>query len=143
MLANVSDNLATGGYFIGTTTDADAIMKGLRRDQEPNNRTFGNSLFSVDFPLDTPLDSPPRFGAKYNFQLEGAVDCPEFLVDFRTFEELAAKYGLKLVSKSRFEDIVAEEKMKGNDLRSTYKMSKDEFEVACLYLAFVFQKEKG
>jgi len=141
MLANVADNLALGGYFIGTTIDADTIMKRLRRDQEPTNRRFGNSIFSVDFPVETPLDPPPRFGAKYNFKLEGSVDCPEFLVDFRTFEELAAKYGLKLVRKCRFEDFITEERNRGNDPLSIYKLSKEELEVASMYLSYVFQKE--
>lgn len=29
-------------------------------------------------------ESFPIFGAKYNFHLEGVVDCPEFLVFFPT-----------------------------------------------------------
>jgi len=141
MLENVTDNLKPGGYFIGTTTDADEIMRRLRKDEDPHNRAFGNSIFSVDFPLDTPLDPPPRFGAKYNFKLKGAVDCPEFLVDFRTFEELAAEQGLKLVRKCRFQDVIAEEKTKGNDLLSIYKLTEEELEVVSMYLFFVFQKE--
>lgn len=30
----------------------------------------------------------PIFGAKYNFHLEGVVDCPEFLVYFPALEKL-------------------------------------------------------
>lgn len=32
----------------------------------------------------------PIFGAKYNFHLEGVVDCPEFLVNFPVFEKLVS-----------------------------------------------------
>ena len=45
---------------------------------------FGNSVFNIkpvskeDFPL---------FGAKYDFHLEGVVDCPEFLVHMPTMEK--------------------------------------------------------
>jgi len=74
---------------------------------------FGNSIFSVDFPLDTPLDPPPTFTEKENFKLERAVDFPEFLIDFRRFEDLAAKHGLKFVEKCRFQHVIAEEKTKG------------------------------
>ena len=36
----------------------------------------------------------PLFGAKYDFHLEGVVDCPEFLVHFPTLEKLAKQYDL-------------------------------------------------
>nr|SVE70470.1 EOG090X07I2 [Daphnia similis]SVE71094.1 EOG090X07I2 [Daphnia similis]SVE71725.1 EOG090X07I2 [Daphnia similis] len=116
MLANVSCNLQPGGYFIGTTTDAYDIMRRLGRDENPENRKFGNSIFSVEFPPETNLDPPPLFGAKYNFHLEEVVDCPEFLVNFPTFEKLALKYGLTLVQKTRFEDFVPQELERGKDL---------------------------
>nr|SVE77650.1 EOG090X07I2 [Daphnia lumholtzi] len=116
MLANVSCNLQPGGYFIGTTTDAYDIMRRLGRDENPENRKFGNSIFSVEFPAETLLDPPPLFGAKYNFHLEEVVDCPEFLVHFPTFEKLASKYGLTLVQKTRFEDFVPQEMERGKDL---------------------------
>nr|SVE76431.1 EOG090X07I2 [Daphnia longispina] len=116
MLANVSSNLQPGGYFIGTTTDANDIIRRLGRNEDPENRKFGNAIFSVEFPEETPLDPPPLFGAKYNFHLEEVVDCPEFLVHFPTFEKLAKKYGLKLVQKTRFEDFVRDELVHGKDL---------------------------
>nr|SVE72982.1 EOG090X07I2 [Ceriodaphnia reticulata] len=116
MLANVSSNLQPGGYFIGTTTDADDIMRRLGRDKDSENRKFGNSIFSVEFPPETPLDPPPLFGAKYNFHLEEVVDCPEFLVHFPTFQKLATKYGLTLVQKTRFEEFVSQELDHGKDL---------------------------
>nr|SVE75171.1 EOG090X07I2 [Daphnia dolichocephala] len=116
MLANVSSNLQPGGYFIGTTTDAHDIMRRLGRNENPENRKFGNSIFSVEFPSETPLDPPPLFGAKYNFHLEEVVDCPEFLVHFPTFEKLALQYGLTLVQKTRFEDFVPQELEHGKDL---------------------------
>ena len=59
----------------------------LNRDKNSDNRKFGNSVFSVEFPPETPLDPPPLFGAKYNFHLEEVVDCPEFLVHFGTFQK--------------------------------------------------------
>jgi len=109
MLANISSNLQPGGYFIGTTTDAFDIIRRLDRETNPDNRKFGNEVFSVEFPESTSLEKVPLFGAKYNFHLEGAVDCPEFLVHFPTFQKLALRYGLKLIEKTRFEDFVKEE----------------------------------
>ena len=63
-----------------------------------------NSVYSINF--DPPLsdeEPPPLFGAKYNFHLEGVVDCPEFLVHFPTLVELAEKHGLMLICQRRFD----------------------------------------
>ena len=45
----------------------------------------------------------PAYGNRYNFHLEGVVDCPEFLVSFPVLMELAGKYGLDLAGKQVFE----------------------------------------
>ena len=56
------------------------------RVRKAGGKKFGNDVYSVEF--DKPIDNevpPPIFGAKYNFHMEGVVDCPEFLVHFPTF----------------------------------------------------------
>jgi mRNA (guanine-N7-)-methyltransferase len=55
----------------------------LRIRQQSAGGTFGNEIYKVEFQCDTELPLP-LFGAKYNFHLEGVVDCPEFLVHFPT-----------------------------------------------------------
>lgn len=100
MLKNVSECLKTGGYFIGTIPDAYEIMKRQRATE--GDEGFGNEIYRIKF-LSDPSDLP-IFGAKYNFHLDGVVDCPEFLVHFPAFVELAKKYNLQLVAKERFED---------------------------------------
>ena len=45
--------------------------------------SFGNDVYRVTF-LGEEKDKLPLFGAKYDFHLEGVVDCPEFLVHFPT-----------------------------------------------------------
>lgn len=50
------------------------------------NKSFGNDVYRVTYELDD-LDTVPLFGAKYNFHLEGVVDCPEFLVYFPMLEK--------------------------------------------------------
>lgn len=99
MLKNVSECLRVGGYFIGTMPDAKDIMK---RQRAANSDTFGNDIFQIKF-LSDPNDLP-IFGAKYNFHLDGVVDCPEFLVYFPALVKLAKRYSLQLVESVRFED---------------------------------------
>lgn len=99
MIKNAAECLKTGGYFIGTIPDANDIMK---RQHAAKAKKFGNSVYEIAFLCDT--EYPPLFGAKYNFMLDGVVNCPEFLVHFPLLVKLARKFGLELVMKERFED---------------------------------------
>lgn len=175
MLKNISTCLRPGGYFIGTIPNAYEIVFRQKRSKKDS---FGNSIFNIAFEPGV-TDSYPLFGAKYNFHLEGVVDCPEYLVHFPTFERLAAKYGLKCIKKKRFQNYFEEMRKKGHFLlgkmsaletypalpntklvtsRSDYRHARDylkeyygnehigtlsmqEWEVASLYMIFVFQKQ--
>ena len=107
-MKNVSECLKPNGYFIGTIPDAYEIMKRQRMSQSD---AFGNDIYEIKF-LSDPNDLP-IFGAKYNFHLEGVVDCPEFLVYFPALVKLAEKYSLKLVENVRFEDYFQQKIGKG------------------------------
>ena len=58
-----------------------------KRLQASENGSFGNDLYRVTFDPTYKEKSLPLFGAKYDFHLEGVVDCPEFLVYFPAFEK--------------------------------------------------------
>ena len=109
MLRNISQNLKPGGYFIGTTPDAYDIVQRVKNT--PGKKTVSNKIYSITF--DEPLTEDakiPLFGAKYNFHLEGVVDCPEFLVHFPTLVKLAEKFNLMLIAKRRFGNYFAQNK---------------------------------
>lgn len=175
MLHNISRNLRRGGFFIGTIPNAYEIVLRQKRSKKDS---FGNSVFNISFEPGV-TENYPLFGAKYNFHLEGVVDCPEYLVHFPTFERLAAKYGLKCIKKKRFQNYFEDMRKKGHFLlgkmsaletypplqntklvssRSDYRHAKEylkefygnehigtlsmqEWEVASLYMIFVFQKQ--
>ncbi|XP_026469214.1 mRNA cap guanine-N7 methyltransferase-like [Ctenocephalides felis] len=101
MLQNASECLRPGGYFIGTIPNANEIMA---RKQACGASSFGNEVYNIEFQFDD-SNKVPLFGAKYLFQLEGVVNCPEFLVHFPTLVKLAKKYGLELESKETFEEL--------------------------------------
>lgn len=69
----------------------DIIFICRKRLRSSENRSFGNDVYRVTYELDD-LDNVPLFGAKYNFHLEGVVDCPEFLVYFPVLEKLVNCY---------------------------------------------------
>ncbi|KAM3964812.1 RNA guanine-7 methyltransferase [Aphomia sociella] len=100
MLTNISECLRPDGYFFGTIPDAYEIIS--RAKKSPDG-AFGNRIYNIKLLFDTEKGYP-LFGAKYDFHLEGVVDCPEFLVNFELFVMLAAEYGLELVYKARFSD---------------------------------------
>lgn len=102
MLRNISENLSVGGFWIGTTTDADQLVARARRNQSPH---FGNEVYSVTFADDSvlrPDQRLPLFGCKYDFHLEGCVHCPEFLLHFQTLQHMALRYGLRPVIRQNF-----------------------------------------
>jgi len=102
MLKNCCENLRVGGYFIGTTPDAQKLVKHIKACKADS---FGNSVFNIK-----PDDKEcfPLFGSKYMFYLEGVVDCPEFIVYLPLLEKMAAKYNMKLVWKKNFHDLFKE-----------------------------------
>ncbi|KAA0186648.1 hypothetical protein HAZT_HAZT008182 [Hyalella azteca] len=112
MVKNAASNLATGGFFLLTIPDANYIMKKLSSEK---SNAFGNEVFRIEFPDDRP-EVPLLFGDRYQFFLEGAVDCPEFLVHqptlksfilmmYRLCLKLCLKYGLECVYQKRFSDV--------------------------------------
>ena len=117
MMANISDNLAMGGFFIGTTPDAYDIIDRVQNSD--NGSSVGNSVYSVTFENQELLKKPskiPLFGAQYRFHLEGVVDCPEFLVHFPTLSALAEKFNLMLIAKRKFGNYFKEFQDRGKDL---------------------------
>ncbi|XP_074599847.1 RNA guanine-7 methyltransferase [Brevipalpus obovatus] len=104
MMQNISNNLRPGGYFVGTIPDAYDIVARVRR---ADSFQCGNEIYSIRF--DEPVTGQiPLFGAKYDFHLEGCVDCPEFLVYFPALQRLAEKYGLRMLFKRKFNEFFEE-----------------------------------
>ncbi|KAI1901561.1 hypothetical protein AGOR_G00035680 [Albula goreensis] len=98
MLKNACERLRPGGFFIGTTPDAFELVKRLEASE---TNSFGNEVYSVTFQK---KGDYPLFGCQYDFNLEGVVNVPEFLVYFPLFEEMAKKYNMRLVFKKTFSE---------------------------------------
>uniref|UniRef100_H3B3L5 mRNA cap guanine-N(7) methyltransferase n=1 Tax=Latimeria chalumnae TaxID=7897 RepID=H3B3L5_LATCH len=105
MLRNACESLRPGGYFIGTTPDAFELVKRL---EASDTNSFGNEVYSVTFQK---KGDYPLFGCQYDFNLEGVVNVPEFLVYFPLLEEMAKKYNMKLIYRKTFREFY-EEKVK-------------------------------
>lgn len=159
MLANVAHSLRPGGTFIGTTPDADTLMGRLEALDDAEALSFGNSNYRIEFEHRYAPGEKP-FGNKYRFWLDDAVDdVPEYVVDWATFEALASEYGLRLLYKARFDQVLADgyarpqlrsllEKMQVIDTNElaqtgvvTPAMPPTMWDVCTLYLCFAFEKE--
>lgn len=153
MLTNVTERLQPGGFFIGTTPDANVLVRKLRA---VDGLTIGNKVFRVDFDeafsdKKFPLDKGP-YGIRYNFTLDQNVeDCPEYLVHFPTFAKLAGEYELELILLNNFHDFYNEfSSERYGEYRSLFQrmrilndegtISLDEWDSIYLYTAFVFKK---
>jgi hypothetical protein len=151
--------LKPGGHFVGTIPDADVLVKKWREGKGTGNgRSFGNTIFSVDFG-DPGCGSAPKsfdpkepFGHCYNFTLKEVIDaCPEYLVHFPTLQRLARDEGLELVCSRNFHEFFHDQRIvpAHKHLLEAMKVvhpegtpSKDEWEVCGLYMVFTFRKNK-
>lgn len=79
---------------------------------------WGNTLYTVRFPRHQPLTRlplprdgifRPPYGWKYNYLLSEAVDAPEFVVPWESLRALAEEYGLELLYRRGFGDVLKEE----------------------------------
>ncbi|CAK9815012.1 mRNA cap guanine-N7 methyltransferase [Anthophora plagiata] len=111
MMKNASECLKPEGYFIGTIPNAYELVSRWHRC---DGNTFGNDIYNVEFLCDK--TNPPLFGAKYYFQLEGVVNCPEFLVYLPVFIKLASKFGLELIMFERFDKFYEDKMVDGVNL---------------------------
>ncbi|XP_075849806.1 mRNA cap guanine-N(7) methyltransferase isoform X1 [Microcebus murinus] len=114
MLRNACERLSPGGYFIGTTPNSFEL---IRRLEASETESFGNEIYTVKFQK---KGYYPLFGCKYDFNLEGVVDVPEFLVYFPLLNEMVKKYNMKLVYKKTFLEFY-EEKIKNNENKMLLK----------------------
>lgn len=106
MIENVSRNLREGGYFVGSTVNANKVVAHTLAQKKLK---FGNELFSIEFPEQALAgERVPLFGNTYQFRLDDVVDCPEFLVHFPTVVQIAKRFNLELHWQKRFEDYYLE-----------------------------------
>ncbi|CAC5415027.1 RNMT [Mytilus coruscus] len=118
MLRNACECLRLGGYFIGTTPNSYEILHRLR---QTTDHSFGNDVYRITYQSDD-VENIPLFGAKYNFHLEGVVDCPEFLVNFQALEKLAEEFGMKLLLRKPFAEYFKEKSEHGDHSSLLRKM---------------------
>ena len=149
-LKNISSLLKPGGVLIGTTPDANVLVRKLRAAP---GLQFGNEVYSIRFDQAHasklfPASQP--YGLLYHFQLEDAVDCPEWLVPFHCLQKLAAEYGLKLRMHSNFHEFVQKHSRDADGAGLMRRIvghnwweqiTEDEWDAAYLYCVFVFEKE--
>lgn len=158
-LQSVGALLRPGGVFLGTTADADVLVRRLRGCR---GLRFGNDVYSVQFgeraACKTFAGEAP-FGLAYTFTLAESVDAvEEYLVHRPTLERLARDAGLQLVWWSNFHTFAHDHVdsrhaaaraawahrnlggLVGEEGPEEPQLSGDEWEAAGLYAAFEFVK---
>lgn len=95
-------------------------------DAAPSDQTpslppleWGNQIYTIRLPRSQPLTHKPLppdglfrppYGWKYHYSLAEAVDAPEFVVPWEAFRALAEEYGLELLYRKNFREVLREEK---------------------------------
>ena len=174
-------------------TDSAANTNGQSTSTQPSDipdpnappLTWGNSIYSVSFPRHQrpssgppdpanppPLKPLPRdgifrppYGWKYHYSLEEAVNAPEYVVPWEGFRALAEDYGLELLYRKSFGEVLQDEALGPTAEREMVMLaermgvisrdrsegrsvggvggvlvSEEEMEAAGFYHAFVFYK---
>jgi mRNA (guanine-N7-)-methyltransferase len=162
VLTMVSNYIAPGGFFIGTTIDGEKI-KNLFKDI--SEKVYSTSLFRINRNFNKKLKS--AFGNEYTFTIFDTKDrtnyfntiglSTEYLVDFKVLKELAGTLGLVPVNLNFFDEYTSESKKAFTELKSNiisfdtilnngaWKpkhdfLSDEEKELNGLYSTFVFMK---
>lgn len=133
----------------------DVKEKTPEPDKEKEPLSWGNSIYEVKFPGQTPKDGifRPPYGWKYFYFLEEAVEqVPEYVVPWEAFRGLAEDYNLELEYRQPFREFwetykddremgQLSERMGVRD-RDTgrIKLSDEEMDASAFYHAFCFYK---
>lgn len=152
LLQNVTDRLKPGRFFIGTTVDANVLIRKIRAI---NDLTISSDVYQVKFDehfKSKRFTKGSPYGIRYTFTLDQSVeDCPEYLVHFPSFVTLAEEYDLELVMYLNFHDFFTEFSSEQypayRDLLFSMRVLNDEgsitpdqWDAIYLYTAFAFQK---
>jgi len=130
VLTMVSRYLNSGGFFIGTTTNGDYIKNFFKDIKE---KVYSTNLFRIQRNFNKTIKSP--YGNEYTFTIFDTKDranyfntiglSTEYLVNFKTLEEVAATVGLVPVKLNIFEDYNSYESKSYNSYESkSYKVGK-------------------
>ncbi|RAL16350.1 uncharacterized protein BO97DRAFT_361136 [Aspergillus homomorphus CBS 101889] len=183
MLRNVAGCLKKGGRFLGVCPNSDIISAKVaecnakrkareeaaaskkEEDNEPEDGEveedtkveWGNSIYRVRFPGETPEDGVfrPPFGWRYNYFMQEAVEeVPEYVVPWEAFRALTEEYNLELQYRKPFLEVWHDEKddaelgplseRMGVRDRNTgqLSMTEEEQEAVSFYHAFCFYKRE-
>lgn len=136
----------------GSTTPK-TVPASSQKEEEKVKLEFGNSIYKVKFFRDTPADGVfrPPFGWKYFYNLEEAVEAPEYVVPWEAFRALAEDYNLELEYRKDFREVWTEEKdhpefgqlserMGVKSRNGNLLVSEEEMEACSFYHAFCFYK---
>lgn len=138
---NVARNLAPGGYFVATFTDA-TVLRGLLRMAKERPST--NTLYDLQH-LREGAAGPPTsvYGDKYVFSCGTTItNSVEYMVDTWELARIARVCGLEHVEGGNFHEFLYWESVRDPSRCIHASMSRKEWEVINLYRVAVFQKPK-
>lgn len=146
-----NENATDGKYAPQAEADEGEVEEG----EAEATAEWGNSIYRVRFPGETPADGifRPAFGWKYSFFLDEAVEeVPEYVVPWEAFRALADDYNLELQFHRTFPEVWENEKddpdmgplsermgVRGRG-RGPLLVSDEEMEAASFYIGFCFYK---
>lgn len=145
-LQNVSDNLKTGGYFIGTSMDGGRVFDLLKGLKKPAEGIIGDDiLWKIEKKYSLTLkwdEKKPMLGNKINVYVNTiGIAHEEYLVNYTYLVEIMKEYGFELEIIRGFGDIYS---MGDDEYKEDMKaMSEAEKTFSFLHNEFRFKKTKN
>ncbi|KAG8344997.1 putative mRNA capping enzyme [Trypanosoma vivax] len=137
LLGAISRAMTPVGIFIATTVDEDALAARVSAKQ-----IGPRGLFAIHMEGEPQWDGNKlAIGTKYRFELEGFVDCDEYVVPLTFIRDRARHYGMEELTEfsKPFESFYVEYKNNSSKNKGLY-LTRNELELIMLYRSLCFRK---
>jgi len=148
LMQNVTDNLAIGGYFIGTCFNGKRVFDKLKGKKKIEGKHDGKTLWSIEKKYGSKglPNSKSTFGREIDvFVSSIGKTHTEYLVNFTYMDEVLKEYGFEKVEVKSFSDYFDEMVANGKkNLKNIANgMTPDEKEFSFLNSAFIYKKTEN
>ena len=142
-LKNVSDNLNSGGKFVGTTLDGEVVFDRLKENNVLMGDNYSDLLWKItkNYKKDVFIGDDSSINYPIDVYIKSiGKTMTEWLVNFKYLETKCEEYGMKLVETKGFseayDELIKSKKVYGK----ATSMNQELKELSFMYKYFIFEK---
>ena len=142
-LKNVSDNLNSGGKFIGTTLDGEIVFDKLKDTNVLIGDNYNELLWKIikNYKKDTFVGDESSLNYPIDVYINSiGKTITEWLVNFKYLENKCEEYGMKLVESKLFSEVFDELSKSKKVYGEAMSMNQELKDLSFMYKYFIFEK---